>query len=137
MTLDEAIKHCQEVAKEGRAAALEYARSNAYDTANSCKACAQEHEQLALWLTELMAYRATDTECGHWIPCAERMPEEFKWCLVCMSDKCIRFGKWNAQYDEQGVWWVSMPNSGGKLYRTKNVPYWMPLPEPPKDGDVP
>ena len=44
MTLDEAIKHCQEVAKQ------------------DCTECGKEHERLALWLTELMAYRATDNE---------------------------------------------------------------------------
>lgn len=70
---------------------------------------------------------------NRWIPCSERLPEDFVWCLVCMSDGCIRLGKWNGEYDEQGVWWVSHPNSGGKLYRIKNVPFWMPLPEPPKE----
>lgn len=71
---------------------------------------------------------------NRWIPCSERLPDDFVWCLVCMSDGCIRLGKWNGEYDEQGVWWVSHPLSGGKLYRIKNVPFWMPLPEPPKDG---
>lgn len=69
---------------------------------------------------------------NRWIPCSERLPENFVWCLVCMSDGCIRLGKWNGEYDEQGVWWVSHPNSGGKLYRIKNVPFWMLLPEPPE-----
>ena len=44
MTLDEAIKHCQEVAQQ------------------DCTECGKEHERLSLWLTELMAYRATDNE---------------------------------------------------------------------------
>ena len=44
MTLDEAIKHCQEVAKQ------------------DCTECGKEHERLAMWLTELMSYRATDNE---------------------------------------------------------------------------
>lgn len=57
MTLEEAIEHCKEVAKESREAALSYARANAYETAISCKACGQEHEQLALWLTELKSRR--------------------------------------------------------------------------------
>ena len=57
MTLDEAIRHCKEVAKESKEAALTYARENAYETAISCKACGQEHEQLAKWLEELQALR--------------------------------------------------------------------------------
>lgn len=39
MTLDEAIKHCEE-------------------KANGCDACAEEHKQLAEWLKELKGYRA-------------------------------------------------------------------------------
>ena len=57
MTIEEAIEHCKEVAKESREAALSYARENAYETAISCKACGQEHEQLAGWLTELKQRR--------------------------------------------------------------------------------
>ena len=53
MTLEEAIEHCKEVAKESREAALSYARENAYETAISCKAVGYEHEQIAEWLTEL------------------------------------------------------------------------------------
>lgn len=45
MDIQEAIRHCQEVAagltKQGK-----------------CKECAAEHEQLADWLEELVAYRA-------------------------------------------------------------------------------
>ena len=57
MTIEEAIEHCKEVAAESREAALSYARENAYETAISCKACGQEHEQLAEWLTELKQRR--------------------------------------------------------------------------------
>lgn len=60
MTLEEAIEHCKEVAKESREAALSYARENAYETAISCKACGQEHEQFAEWLTELKQRREAE-----------------------------------------------------------------------------
>lgn len=60
MTIDEAIKHCKEVAEESRQAALSYARENAYETAISCKACGQEHKQLAELLTELKQRREHD-----------------------------------------------------------------------------
>lgn len=62
MTLEEAIEHCKEVAKESREAALSYARENAYETAISCKACGHEHEQLAEWLEELQQRRGRATE---------------------------------------------------------------------------
>ena len=43
LTLDEAIKHCEEKEKE--------------QALNGCFACAEEHKQLAEWLKELKAYK--------------------------------------------------------------------------------
>ena len=43
MTLDEAIKHCEEVA------------------GNACVECAEDHRQLAIWLCELRLYRMHGT----------------------------------------------------------------------------
>ena len=43
MTLDEAIKHCEEVAEE--------------QEEKECLECAAEHRQLAEWLKELKAYK--------------------------------------------------------------------------------
>lgn len=45
MTLNEAIKHCEEVIEE-----LE----------NDCIECARDHKQLAEWLRELKAYREAE-----------------------------------------------------------------------------
>lgn len=73
-----------------------------------------------------------------WIPCSERLPEYDVLCLVCMSDKTIHFGKWKGKYDNEGVWGVFHIATGMKLYRVKNVPAWMPLPdayEPTKEGE--
>ena len=61
MTLEEAIEHCEEVAKESREAALSYARANAYETAISCKTVGYEHEQIAKWLIELKHRRDAET----------------------------------------------------------------------------
>ena len=58
MTLDEAIKHAEEVMVEN----LEKTRGrNASDPiAINCFECAEEHRQLAEWLRELKAYRARE-----------------------------------------------------------------------------
>ncbi len=50
MTLDEAIKHCEEVAEE-------HTIYNFYGGYESCDECAKEHRQLAEWLRELKEYR--------------------------------------------------------------------------------
>lgn len=49
MTLDEAIKHCEEVAEENEKNAKSI--NNIYK--KSCLECASEHRQLAEWLREL------------------------------------------------------------------------------------
>lgn len=55
MTLDEAIKHCEEVAEKQEnkfSISGEFLGNNV-----DCKKCAKEHRQLAEWLRELKAYR--------------------------------------------------------------------------------
>ncbi len=64
MTLDEAIKHCLEVAERNDVDAITYKnckeiKSNLYEkltaekAENDCRECAAEHRQLAEWLTKL------------------------------------------------------------------------------------
>ena len=48
MTLDEAIRHCEDVAEEKEAHVL---------SGMDCMECAEEHRQLAEWLRELKALR--------------------------------------------------------------------------------
>ena len=45
MTLDEAIKHAEEVAEE-------HTKYNRYGGFESCDECAEEHRQLAKWLKD-------------------------------------------------------------------------------------
>lgn len=59
MTIDEAIKHCEEVAEreqqKGYYANTEANQSTEYGT--KCFECAKEHRQIAEWLRELKEYR--------------------------------------------------------------------------------
>lgn len=50
MTLDEAIKHCEETAKEIRWQAVKERMD--IEGVAECETCAEEHEQLAEWLTD-------------------------------------------------------------------------------------
>lgn len=65
MTIDEAIKHCLEVAEENELAAGTYEilaenNQNAYEkltaetNSSRCAECAADHRQLAAWLRELV-----------------------------------------------------------------------------------
>ena len=56
MTIDEAIAHAREVAEEQRKACdLAWI----WDNPDNIKKCAEDHKQLAEWLEELKAYRAS------------------------------------------------------------------------------
>ena len=58
MTLEEAIRHCEEVAEEKEQEAKEAHVLSGMD----CMECAEEHHQLAEWLRELKAYREAREE---------------------------------------------------------------------------
>ena len=66
MTLDEAIKHCEEVAEEQDMKAGFETDYQTYTMSEEererCKECASEHRQLAEWLRELKAYRKAEKE---------------------------------------------------------------------------
>lgn len=56
LSLDEAIKHAEEVAEENEHQVAMKGKVNA----SVCLECASEHRQLAEWLRELKAYRERD-----------------------------------------------------------------------------
>ena len=81
MTLDEAIKHAEEVAEEKEEQAWEAQLQEEYRTCKDCADCAKEHRQLAEWLKELKQLRK-QTKTGHWIDYSE---EGFVECSECGS----------------------------------------------------
>ena len=68
MTLDEAIKHAEEVANVCESEASKYDMTDAYENYVACQdgKCAKEHRQLAEWLKELKQLKK-QTKTGHWI----------------------------------------------------------------------
>lgn len=82
MTIDEAIKHAEEVAKEQDKLCKRYDDASGYSRshnetirttdAKKCEECAEQHRQLAEWLKELKQLR----EQTKWIPVGEeRLPK--------------------------------------------------------------
>lgn len=62
MTLDEAIKHCEEVAEEKENEGKLLCQSEVASI--GCLTCANEHRQLAEWLKELKAWRTFGLRVG-------------------------------------------------------------------------
>lgn len=65
MTLDETIKHAEEVAEEQESKAKVLNGDFYQSRRNDCLECAKEHRQLAEWLKELKAYREIIEQWKH------------------------------------------------------------------------
>lgn len=64
-----------------------------------------------------------------WISVSERLPEHSKIVLCCLTFNELRILQW----DSVSKWWLGY--GAGDDWRQKDVTHWMPLPEPPKDGE--
>jgi len=130
MTLDEAIKHCKEVAEElrnvdmGELDALYCGDTECIEARkNDCIECADEHKQLANWLKELKQLR----EQTRWISCGERQPKENGNYLAFYrtSDGTTSLEFMMVDHCNAGGGWLHEENER-KAY--KKVIAWMPLP---------
>ena len=83
MTLDEAIKHCEEKAKSQRETAIKdfYDNKTTLGEMVNCRECAKEHEQLAEWLKELKAYK--EAPQGEWIVLVDADNIQTCKCSIC------------------------------------------------------
>lgn len=87
MTLDEAIKHCEEKAKEIRQVNDEMPSD--CKLSKGLMECACEHEQLAEWLKELKDYREGTRTCEN---CKHELKSETEYpCLVCRCNHPNKF----------------------------------------------
>jgi len=100
MTIDEAIKHAEEVAEE---------------QVKRCEKCADEHRQLAEWLKELKQLR----EQTRWIPVSEKLPEKEDLYLVSVKNEHERRYSKTCWFHGNGNW-----------FARQDVEAWKPLPEP-------
>jgi hypothetical protein len=91
MTLDEAIKHCEEVAEENEKKARKL-NDGTMSTRIKCEECASEHRQLAEWLKELEVYR----EFADWLVKAvleEDWEEDAGFYAEVLCRKLTKLGK--------------------------------------------
>ena len=139
MTLDKAIKHAEEVAKEKEEQAWEAQLQEEYRT---CKDCAKEHRQLAEWLKELKQFRK-QTKTGCWILCSERLPEDDKKQYIVQKTNgfidILGFTKNAYKLDRYDF--AEYKGKNKQLFYKYDSEYgyiewkceaWMPLPEPYK-----
>lgn len=72
-----------------------------------------------------------------WIPCSERMPEEFVDVLVCLTDGSMDVVKLTDYIgiDGEPKWCHSTAYTLAGAILNSDVVAWMPLPEPWKGAD--
>lgn len=66
-----------------------------------------------------------------WIPVTERLPDVFKHVLVNIPGVAPRARVKEAFRAKNGMWY-----SNGFRYSAEEITHWMPLPEPPKEGEA-
>lgn len=82
ISLDEAIKHCEEVAEE-------HTKYNFYGGYESCDDCGKEHRQLAEWLKELKDYKDARVGCEY---CKHKFREQHERpCSLCQRNFVDKF----------------------------------------------
>lgn len=125
MTLDEAIKHCKEVAIE-------------YEAKGECYECAKDYRQLAELLEDYKELKADYIELDNLIRKANTENDELKRLLklavddfetAMLEEKCKVCGLEHCDYDEICKW--RHHDEAMKLLVAER----MPLPEPPR-GDA-
>ena len=82
-----------------------------------------DHGRLEVDNINLTGWLAEEHAKHQWIPVSERLPE--KYTRVLVYSKRIRLGR-NIDFMNEDGDWHTIPE----------VSYWMPLPEPPKDGEA-
>lgn len=92
MELDEAIKHCEDKAKELRKEKYIMARIGREREWADCLQCAEEHEQLAEWLKDykrLLAERGAGEArpTGEWV----HDYDDFYHCSICKRGICTEW----------------------------------------------
>ena len=150
MTIDEAIKHAEEVADFCEDSASKYDMTDAFESYMACEdgKCASEHRQLAEWLKELKEIREQTrwilvkwhikTEVEEYEQYPEGavmldcpMPEEKEEVLITIKGKNgqVWVEKDVALKDEEG-WYTD----GGYDW-VDDIIAWMPLPNPYRGGE--
>ena len=83
MSIDEAIKHCEEVADRCEYEASKYDMTDAYESHMACKEgeCGEKYRQLAEWLKELKNLREQQQPCEDTIS-REYLVEHIKACWI-------------------------------------------------------
>lgn len=133
MTIDEAIKHAEEVVKEKLYEYQECIAVHDMEDAMNCEKCGEEHRQIAEWLKELKQLR----EQTRWIPVdtspkqSERYLAQTSYnsmCVLGYAKNLYEVDKFDFCDDKGKSGWYDYDSEYG-YYEIDDVVAWMPLPK--------
>lgn len=80
---------------------------------------------------------ATDNNVGgKWIPVTERLPKQGERVLMYFKDgETVVSGFLNGGEPGRATWWSSFTDGDWYTDCDSSPDYWMPAPEPPKEGE--
>ena len=82
-------------------------------------------------------FPTVDVQPVEWISCKDKMPEDNMTVLFCyVSENGVKSVHYGYHQTIRGMGSSWAKTSGGWQYCDEDVTHWMPLPEPPKDGDT-
>ena len=85
----------------------------------------QRIENMETMIEDMEERIAIMTEQGLWIPVTDRLPQDDEDVLVWVNGTHR-----DMAYRDEGVWYDEEHN------HLNNITHWMPLPEPPKEGEA-
>ena len=149
MTIDEAIKHCEEVAEAQEEVIKSrkiYVEVKGLTPLDECRKIAADHKQFAEWLRELKERRAANIEPkDRWISVKDKLPDEMQdksiysgWSEEIRPSESVLILTTGGSYD---VAWYSYAfndwttDNETKSYEDWEVAYWQPLP-PKAKGEL-
>ena len=134
MTIDEAIAHARQVAKNQRKdydnckTKLEYGCKDCADYySKPCKECANEHEQLADWLEELKCYR-NDNDFSEYADklykkaydkAYNKAIDDFMDRLLAERTQCYNFDDSEHNNPIKCVWWNDIEGIAEQLVKRR------------------
>ena len=109
LTLDEAIKHCLEVAENNEQfASGKWIGSEGEANRQECEQCAADHRQLAEWLTELKEAKRLLKAAIEDLSCGGENNKCTKSCKTCTHSSikgcgCRYYGEYHWRYTDEAL----------------------------------
>lgn len=82
----------------------------------------------------LKKFQTTVASMPRWIPVTERLPEKQGWCIACVFYRGIQWGDITTKGFTTVCPAYFFEGTFHKVSSEGEVTHWMPLPEPPKEG---